>query len=134
MGFFTQLYLLCAGVMSGVILFQSSIVASSIFKILPEENAGLLLRNLFPKFFLFLISLAILSTISAFLSDLNFVPFGLIELISFLAMLICYLIIPKTNQARDKKKDSLFAKLHTVSVSLTLLVLILNTSIFFMVV
>lgn len=134
MGFFTQLYLLCAGVMSGVILFQSSIVASSIFKILPEENAGLLLRNLFPKFFLFLISLAILSTISAFLSDLNFVPFGLIELISFLAMLICYLIIPKTNQARDEKKDSLFAKLHTVSVSLTLLVLILNISIFFMVV
>ena len=134
MGFFTQLYLLCAGVMSGVILFQSSIVASSIFKILPEENAGLLLRNLFPKFFLFLISLAILSTISAFLSDLNFVPFGLIELISFLAMLICYLIIPKTNQARDEKKDSLFAKLHTVSVSLTLLVLILNISIFFMIV
>ena len=134
MGFFTQLYLLCAGVMSGVILFQSSIVASSIFKILPEENAGLLLRNLFPKFFLFLISLSILSTISAFLSDLNFVPFGLIELISFLAMLICYLIIPKTNQARDEKKDSLFAKLHTVSVSLTLLVLILNISIFFMVV
>lgn len=134
MGFFTQFYLLCAGVMSGVILFQSSIVASSIFKILPEENAGLLLRNLFPKFFLFLISLAILSTISAFLSDLNFVPFGLIELISFLAMLICYLIIPKTNQARDEKKDSLFAKLHTVSVSLTLLVLILNISIFFMVV
>ena len=120
--------------MSGVILFQSSIVASSIFKILPEENAGLLLRNLFPKFFLFLISLAILSTISAFLSDLNFVPFGLIELISFLAMLICYLIIPKTNQARDEKKDSLFAKLLTVSVSLTLLVLILNISIFFMVV
>ena len=134
MGFFTQLYLLCAGVMSGVILFQSSIVASSIFKILPEENAGLLLRNLFPKFFLFLISLAILSIISALLSDLNFVPFGLIELISFLAMLICYLIIPKTNQARDEKKDSLFAKLHTVSVSLTLLVLILNISIFFMVV
>ena len=134
MGFFTQLYLLCAGIMSGVILFQSSIVASSIFKILPEENAGLLLRNLFPKFFLFLISLAILSTISAFLSDLNFVPFGLIELISFLAMLICYLIIPKTNQARDEKKDSLFAKLHTVSVSLTLLVLILNVSIFFVVV
>ena len=134
MGFFTQLYLLCAGVMSGVILFQSSIVASSIFKILPEENAGLLLRNLFPKFFLFLILLAILSIISAFLSDLNFVPFGLIELISFLAMLICYLIIPKTNQARDEKKDSLFAKLHTVSVSLTLLVLILNISIFFMVI
>jgi hypothetical protein len=49
-------------------------------------------------------------------------------------MLICYLIIPKTNQARDEKKDSLFAKLHTVSVSLTLLVLILNISIFFMVV
>lgn len=134
MGFFTQLYLLCAGIMSGVILFQSSIVASSIFKILPEENAGLLLRNLFPKFFLFLISLAILSIISAFLSDLNFVPFGLIELISFLAMLICYLIIPKTNQTRDEKKDSLFAKLHTVSVSLTLLVLILNVSIFFVVV
>jgi len=46
-------FILISGISAGVILFQSFIVASSIFKVLPEENAGLLLRNLFPKFFYF---------------------------------------------------------------------------------
>ena len=52
-------FILISGISAGVILFQSFIVASSIFKVLPEENAGLLLRNLFPKFFLFLAALAL---------------------------------------------------------------------------
>ena len=46
-------FILISGISAGVILFQSFVVASSIFKVLPEDNAGILLRNLFPKFFQF---------------------------------------------------------------------------------
>ena len=131
MEIFSQIYILCAGLISGVIIFQSSVVASSIFTVLPEENAGILLRNLFPKFFLFLIGLSFISVISFYIANLNFFPFGLIGITGLLAMSACYLIIPKTNKARDEKNDSLFKKLHTLSVALTMLVLFLNLSVFF---
>ena len=133
MEIFNQIYILCAGLISGVIIFQSSIIASSIFTVLPEEHAGLLLRNLFPKFFLFLIGLSFISVICFFLANLNFLPFGLIGITGLLSMSVCYLIIPKTNQARDEKNNSLFNKLHTLSVSLTLLVLFLNLSVIFII-
>jgi hypothetical protein len=130
---FNQIYILCAGLISGVIIFQSSIVASSIFTVLPEENAGILLRNLFPKFFLFLIFLSSLSLTFSFLANLNFYPFGFIGILGLLSMSICYFIIPKTNQARDEKNDTLFKRLHTLSVSLTLLVLFLNLAVIFLI-
>tara|TARA_B100001093_G_scaffold395213_1_gene382092 strand:+ start:1810 stop:2214 length:405 start_codon:yes stop_codon:yes gene_type:complete len=130
---FNQIYILCAGLISGVIIFQSAIVASSIFTVLPEENAGILLRNLFPKFFLFLIFLSSLSLTFSFLANLNFYPFGFIGILGLLSMSICYLIIPKTNQARDEKDDTLFKRLHTLSVSLTLLVLFLNLAVIFLI-
>tara|TARA_X000000368_G_C22529489_1_gene492821 strand:+ start:36 stop:440 length:405 start_codon:yes stop_codon:yes gene_type:complete len=130
---FNQIYILCAGLISGVIIFQSAIVASSIFTVLPEENAGILLRNLFPKFFLFLIFLSSLSLTFSFLANLNFYPFGFIGILGLLSMSICYFIIPKTNQARDEKDDTLFKRLHTLSVSLTLLVLFLNLAVIFLI-
>lgn len=133
MEIFNQIYILCAGLISGVIIFQSAIVASSIFTVLPEENAGILLRNLFPKFFLFLIFLSSLSLTFSFLANLNFYPFGFIGILGLLSMSICYLIIPKTNQARDEKDDTLFKRLHTLSVSLTLLVLFLNLAVIFLI-
>ena len=95
MEIFNQIYILCAGLISGVIIFQSAIVASSIFTVLPEENAGILLRNLFPKFFLFLIFLSSLSLTFSFLANLNFYPFGFIGILGLLSMSVCYFIIPK---------------------------------------
>tara|TARA_A100000164_G_C21930869_1_gene785506 strand:- start:2209 stop:2613 length:405 start_codon:yes stop_codon:yes gene_type:complete len=130
---FNQIYILCAGLISGVIIFQSVIVASSIFTVLPEENAGILLRNLFPKFFLFLIFLSSFSLGCSFLANLNFYPFGFIGILGLLSMSVCYFIIPKTNKARDEKNDKLFKKLHTLSVSLTLLVLFLNLAVIFLI-
>ena len=68
-----------------------------------------------------------------FLANLNFLPFGLIGITGLVSMSACYLIIPKTNQARDENNNSLFNKLHTLSVSLTLLVLFLNLSVIFII-
>ena len=49
-----------------------------------------------------------------------------LSLINFLLPLICYLIIPATNNATDNKDEKKFKILHTVSVLLTLIILLSN--------
>ena len=49
--FFDNLLNLVCGLISGFILFQSAIVAPTIFQTLPENQAGPFLRSLFPRLF-----------------------------------------------------------------------------------
>ena len=114
-------------------MFQSFIVASSIFKVLPEENAGLLLRNLFPKFFLFLAALALVGLAIGFVNGLKFFPLVFLQLLNFIFFVVCYSLIPATNRARDQENKKTFGILHTVSVLLTLLALIFNLSLVFLI-
>ena len=125
-------FILISGISSGVILFESFIVASSIFKVLPEENAGLLLRNLFPKFFLFLAALALVGLAIGLVNGLNFFPLVFLQLLNFIFFIVCYSLIPATNRARDQENKKTFGILHTVSVLLTLLALIFNLSLVFL--
>ena len=126
-------FILISGISAGVILFQSFFVASSIFKILPEENAGLLLRNLFPKFFLFLAALALVGLAIGLVNGLNFFPLVFLQLLNFIFFIVCYSLIPATNRARDQENKKTFGILHTVSVLLTLLALIFNLSLVFLI-
>lgn len=126
-------FILISGISAGVILFQSFIVASSIFKVLPEENAGLLLRNLFPKFFLFLAALALVGLAIGFVNGLKFFPLVFLQLLNFIFFVVCYSLIPATNRARDQENKKTFGILHTVSVLLTLLALIFNLSLVFLI-
>ena len=126
-------FILISGISAGVILFQSFIVASSIFKVLPEENAGLLLRNLFPKFFLFLAALALVGLAIGFVNGLKFFPLVFLQLLNFIFFIVCYSLIPATNRARDQENKKTFGILHTVSVLLTLLALIFNLSLVFLI-
>ena len=126
-------FILISGISAGVILFQSFIVASSIFKVLPEENAGLLLRNLFPKFFLFLAALALVGLAIGLVNGLNFFPLVFLQLLNFIFFVVCYSLIPATNRARDQENKKTFGILHTVSVLLTLLALIFNLSLVFLI-
>ena len=41
-----------SGLISGMIIFQSALVAPTIFKVIPENQAGPFLRSIFPKLFL----------------------------------------------------------------------------------
>ena len=125
-------FILISGISAGVILFQSFIVASSIFKVLPEENAGLLLRNLFPKFFLFLAALALVGLAIGLVNGLKFFPLVFLQLLNFIFFVVCYSLIPATNRARDQENKKTFGILHTVSVLLTLLALIFNFSLVFL--
>ena len=126
-------FILISGISAGVILFQSFIVASSIFKVLPEENAGLLLRNLFPKFFLFLAALALVGLAIGLVNGLKFFPLVFLQLLNFIFFVVCYSLIPATNRARDQENKKKFGILHTVSVLLTLLALIFNLSLVFLI-
>ena len=126
-------FILISGISAGVILFQSFIVASSIFKVLPEENAGLLLRNLIPKFFLFLAALALVGLAIGFVNWLKFFPLVFLQLLNFIFFVVCYSLIPATNRARDQDNKKTFGILHTVSVLLTLLALIFNLSLVFLI-
>ena len=126
-------FILISGISAGAILFQSFIVASSIFKVLPEENAGVLLRNLFPKFFLFLAALALVGLAIGLVNGLKFFPLVFLQLLNFIFFIVCYSLIPATNRARDQENKKTFGILHTVSVLLTLLALIFNLSLVFLI-
>ena len=126
-------FILISGISAGVILFQSFVVASSIFKVLPEDNAGILLRNLFPKFFLFLAALALAALIIGLVYGLEFFPLVFLQLVNFIFFVVCYSLIPATNRARDEDNKKTFGMLHTVSVLLTLLALIINLSLVFLI-
>ena len=125
--------ILISGISAGIILFQSFIVASSIFKVLPEDNAGILLRNLFPKFFQFLAVLALAALIIGLVYGLEFFPLVFLQLVNFIFFVVCYSLIPATNRARDEDNKKTFGMLHTVSVLLTLLALIINLSLVFLI-
>ena len=126
-------FILISGISAGVILFQSFVVASSIFKVLPEDNAGILLRNLFPKFFQFLAALALSALVIGLVYGLEFFPLVFMQLVNFIFFVVCYSLIPATNRARDEDNKKKFGILHTVSVLLTLLALIINLSLVFLI-
>ena len=119
-----NIQILISGLICGVILFQTAIIAPSVFKILKPENAGPFLRSIFPKLFMFVAFLSsaglILSLISG--ADISIYVYAF----SLIFMSICYYIVPMTNQARDSGDDKTFRNLHTISVVLTMLVLISN--------
>ena len=119
-----NIQILISGLVCGVILFQTAIIAPSVFKILKPENAGPFLRSIFPKLFMFV---AVLSSAGLILSLISGTDISIyVYAFSLIFMSICHYIVPMTNQARDSGDDKTFRNLHTISVVLTMLVLISN--------
>ena len=117
--------ILLSGIVIGVIIFQSFFVAPIIFSSIEENQARIFIRKIFPKLFIFLTLLGFIMIVSNLLlrkpNNLEY-----LSLINFLLPLICYLIIPATNNATDNKDEKKFKILHTVSVLLTLVILLSN--------
>ena len=112
------------GVVCGIILLQTFVVAPSVFKSLGEKHAGPFLRSLFPKFF---IVLSVLGLIGAILSILNGINLSFFIAISSMLLSVgAYLMIPATNRAKDKDDKKAFSRLHGLSVLSTILILIMN--------
>ena len=112
------------GVICGIILLQTFVVAPSVFKSLGEKHAGPFLRSLFPKFFIVLSVLGLIGAILSILNGINLSFF--IAISSMLLSVSAYLLIPATNRAKDKNDKKAFSRLHGLSVLLTILILIMN--------
>ena len=115
-----------SGVIVGVIVLQTAIFAPTIFKTLELEEAGVLLRSLFPKFFVLLALLGASALVSSALKPDTTMVQWVLGGLSLVCPLICRWMIPATNKARDEGDDATFKRLHTASVVLTLVVLLGN--------
>ena len=117
---------LLSGVISGMILFQTTIVAPVVFTTLDAENASKFLRKIFPRFFMviFILGTSALIVSSVFLSIQGIV----IAAVTAISMIISYLVVPATNKARDEDRSTAFRRLHTLTVVLTLITLLANLS------
>lgn len=117
---------LLSGVISGIILFQTAIVAPVVFTALDAENASKFLRKIFPRFFMVIFILGISSLIAS--SLLLNIQGIVIAAVTAISMIISYLVVPATNKARDEDSSTTFRRLHTLTVVLTLFTLLANLS------
>ena len=114
------------GMIVGVILLQTTIFAPTLFKTLNEKSAGKLIRALFPKFFLVIAALGVCSLSAVLLRGEATLWQIAVAAASILLPLICRVLIPRTNRARDEGDEKTFDRLHRVSVTLTVTVFIAN--------
>ena len=126
-----NLELIISGIICGIILLQTSVIAPSVFKYLDQNQTRDLLRVIFPKFFLFILLLASLSLMVGILNNVKFDIQIIIALLTVALSFLCYIIIPSTNEAKDKNNQKKFKFLHNVSVISTVIILIANLSLFF---
>ena len=112
------------GLVVGVILFQTAVIAPTVFRSLGPDQAGPFLRKVFPKFFVVLVVMGTAGAISALASDASYQLW--ICLVTLTLGLLAYLLIPMTNKSRDEGNEKLFKKLHNASVLMTFLILVVN--------
>ena len=126
MDFDLNYYSICSGIISGIILFQSSVVAPSVFTTLKPEAASVFLRTIFPKMFMYIVIFGIVSlAILIMEGDYDIVQLY-VSCFTIICSGLCYLLIPQTNKARDDKDETTFTILHTISVLITISILLLN--------
>ena len=118
--------LIISGLITGIILYQSLMIAPSINKLLSTQDASLYLRYIWPKFFLIiaLMSLVCGLILVYFNPDQNIAK--IFSFLSLFLMLVCYFMIPFMNDAKDSGSDTLFIILHAGSMILTLITLVIN--------
>tara|TARA_B100000963_G_scaffold26292_1_gene19667 strand:+ start:354 stop:761 length:408 start_codon:yes stop_codon:yes gene_type:complete len=122
--------LVLSGFISGIIIYQSLLIAPSVNKLLSNQDASLYLRYIWPKFFIIVGILSLLCFICISIFNSNQSTAKIFSILSAFLMLICYFAIPYMNQAKDSLNESLFIILHSGSIILTILTLLMNLSIF----
>jgi hypothetical protein len=124
-----QALALTQSLLLGSMLFFAAIVAPSIFRFVPEKEAGIFLRGLFPRYYLWGLVLSLVMTGLSLLLDIRFVLSSLTVMLLFL--ISRQLLMPAINQTRDQAKQGdpiaskKFARLHLASVLINLLQMLL---------
>ena len=122
--------LVLSGFISGIIIYQSLLVAPSVNKLLSSQDASLYLRYIWPKFFIIIGILSLLCFICISIFNSNQSTAKIFSILSALLMITCYLAIPYMNEAKDSLNESKFIILHSGSIILTVITLLINLSIF----
>lgn len=120
------------GMVVGMILLQTAIVAPVLFKTLEIDDFGRSIRKLWPKFFASLAIVGLLGTTVLWIEGVSEINLYSITIITILLSSVCYLIIPATNKATDEGNQKRFDFLHRMSVSFTVVMLISNLIFFFL--
>ena len=126
----TNLIVFISGLVSGIILYQSIVVANTVFKNLEPGPTSIFLRFIFPKFFIIISFLGLLNFLFALIFKYSFYHI-LVGILTLILSTICFLIIPMTNKATDLNNKKKFKVLHTISVVFTMIILIFNISLIF---
>ena len=120
-----QLPYIISGLIIGIILFQSSIVAPAINKLISPKEASILLRYIWPIFFI-IIGVLSLVTFLLFNNSQARPILKYFSMSSFLFISFCYFIIPMINKAKDFSNDQLWVSLHLTTIIMTLIVFVFN--------
>lgn len=106
-------------------LFFAFVVAPTVFRALPGEHAGILLRALFPRYYLWGLVVALFATLLAAFAGAGV---GVIAICALVTVLFVYTreqLLPAINRARDARGDDegaarRFRRLHGLSMLINL--------------
>jgi len=115
-----------SSIITGVILFQSLLIAPAVTKIINKKDSSKFLRFIWPKFFLIISCLSLINILLFFLLDLKNWTILYLNLSSFVIMLFCYLITPAINNLKDNSNEKIWSYLHFLTIILTIFTLIVN--------
>jgi hypothetical protein len=128
------LALLLSGGLFGSMLFFAVVTAPTVFKALPEDQAGRFLRELFPRYYTWGMILSFLAAAAcAFLDRMDLV---LTALVFALFVLARQVLMPRINKSRDaalagdKAAARRFLRLHGLSVLINLVQMIILLAVF----
>ncbi|MDJ0793512.1 MAG: DUF4149 domain-containing protein [Woeseiaceae bacterium] len=135
--FATALLTISAGIWVGAIIFQTAVVAPTVFADLNESAARTFLRTLFPRFFrLGLVCGLVMLAGLIWLGVLAAWPPGVVALAVVTSVMVLFeavslRMVPQINAARDAGQagEALFSRLHRISVLLTVVILLLGIAV-----
>lgn len=110
--------LLLTGFLFGGMTLFSAGFASALYKALPAERVGVVLRTTFPRFYAFVIVAALAAAVPLWPSDaLGAAALGLVGLTT---VPVRQILTPAINRATDTGDESRFKRLHALAVAVTL--------------
>ncbi|MAO02533.1 MAG: hypothetical protein CMD05_06400 [Flavobacteriales bacterium] len=109
-----------------IILFQSILIAPAINKFINIKEASVILRFIWPVFFIIISVLSVISILSMYIIDLNQTLARLYMIVSLGLMISCYFITPIINNAKDTSNDQLWTILHLFTIIATAIALLVN--------
>lgn len=128
------LALLLSGGLFGSMLFFAVVTAPTVFKALPEDQAGRFLRELFPRYYTWGMIVSFLAAVACVFLDRS--DLILTAVVFVLFVLARQVLMPRINSSRDaalagdKAAAKRFLRLHGLSVLINLVQMIILLAVF----